>query len=425
MDGYAVVDLETTGVRPGLHDRVIEVAIVHLDRNGTVTEEWCTLVNPLRDLGPRSVHRINAADVRGAPTFDRVAGGIVARLRNRVLVAHKLSFDATFLRTEFARLGIPVPIDGVDGLCTMRLAEDFLGGAARSLSACCTIAGIRIDVAHSALHDARAAAHLFGYYLRLAGRPEPWQDLLFSAGTKVWPHLGDEDPPTLRRGEGDQTAHFLSRLDDRTTRRPSQEASETYLQALDNALLDRYLSLSEQDSLVELAHSLGIGSAAALELHRTYLASLTATGRGGEEGQRDLRLVADLLGLPPSTVDILRTASGPALRTAPRRDSFRLSPGDRVVFTGETEEPREWWEQRAAAAGLAVTPPNVSRKTRLVVAADPDSLSSKAQKARAYGIPIITEEAFTRLLMEMSEAPPGAGTTPRSRQRGVDSGVLP
>ena len=36
--------------------------------------------------------------------------------------------------------------------------------------------------------------------------------------------------------------------------------------------------------------------------------------------------------------------------------------------------------------------------TQILVAADPNSLSGKASKAQAYGIPIITEDAFERLL---------------------------
>ncbi|GGT40553.1 exonuclease domain-containing protein [Nonomuraea spiralis] len=50
--GYAVIDVETTGLRTSWHDRVIEVAVVLLDPLGCVTREWSTLVNPERDLGP-------------------------------------------------------------------------------------------------------------------------------------------------------------------------------------------------------------------------------------------------------------------------------------------------------------------------------------------------------------------------------------
>ena len=61
---YAVVDVETTGLRPSWHDRVVEIAIVHVDDAGTIEAEWCTLVNPQRDLGPQHIHGITAAEAR-------------------------------------------------------------------------------------------------------------------------------------------------------------------------------------------------------------------------------------------------------------------------------------------------------------------------------------------------------------------------
>jgi DNA polymerase III subunit epsilon len=44
---------------------------------------------------------------------------------------------------------------------------------------------------------------------------------------------------------------------------------------------------------------------------------------------------------------------------------------------------------------------SVSRKTT-VVAADPDSLSGKAEDARALGIPVVNEHTFMRVLHAMS-----------------------
>jgi len=41
---------------------------------------------------------------------------------------------------------------------------------------------------------------------------------------------------------------------------------------------------------------------------------------------------------------------------------------------------------------------------KLVVAADPDSLSGKARKARDCGIPVVTEDGFARLLGSVQEA---------------------
>lgn len=44
----------------------------------------------------------------------------------------------------------------------------------------------------------------------------------------------------------------------------------------------------------------------------------------------------------------------------------------------------------------------MTKSTKVVVAADPDSLSGKAKKARGYAIPIVTEGAFGQMLEDMA-----------------------
>jgi DNA polymerase-3 subunit epsilon len=74
-----------------------------------------------------------------------------------------------------------------------------------------------------------------------------------------------------------------------------------------------------------------------------------------------------------------------------------LRPGDLIVFTGAMTPPREDWQREAAAAGLTVGE-NVTKKTRLLVAADPDSMSGKAKKARQLQIPIVHPTAYQGML---------------------------
>lgn len=72
-----------------------------------------------------------------------------------------------------------------------------------------------------------------------------------------------------------------------------------------------------------------------------------------------------------------------------------------MTFTGETATPRSEWERRAREQGLDVG--GVTKKSVLVVAADPDSMGGKAKKARDYGVPIVGENAFFRLLGSMPQ----------------------
>jgi len=58
------------------------------------------------------------------------------------------------------------------------------------------------------------------------------------------------------------------------------------------------------------------------------------------------------------------------------------------------------WEARAAGKGLTVGR-GATRQTRLLVAADPDSRSGKAQKAARYGIPVVHPAAFSHMITQL------------------------
>jgi len=179
---------------------------------------------------------------------------------------------------------------------------------------------------------------------------------------------------------------------------------------LDSALIDRYLSASEQDELLDTASDLGLTVEEVIRLHRQYLAALAsiawADGILTQDERADLRCTAEILGLSNADVE---GALAAAREKSPSPDHqggadwghFRLTRGDLVVFTGEMAIMREEWHARATAAGLKINGGNVTKSTRLVVAADPDSLSGKARKARDYKIPIVTEAAFTQLLQAL------------------------
>ncbi|MEU8110870.1 exonuclease domain-containing protein [Micromonospora sp. NPDC048947] len=403
---YAVIDLETTGLRTSWHDRVVEVAVIHLDDAGQVTHEWCSLVNPGRDLGPQLIHGISAAEARRAPEFGRLAGHVASLLRGRVLVAHNLHFDAAFLIAEYRRLGIELPISLPEGLCTMRLAGHFLPSAGRSLHDCCRAAGLPPHQAHSALHDARAASQLLARYLRDVGTPPPWTSVIDAAAAAPWPPLATEAVvPVPRREPGHREEHFLARLVDRLPRLREPQG-DAYLDLLDQALLDRHISASEADALVATAEELGLARVDVDHLHRSYLASLAAVALEDNvltsAERHDLDQVASLLGLQASDVDHALKAARDVGPARPQTKSWRLRPGDVVVFTGAMEPPRWSWEEDARAAGLQVGD-NVTKKTRLLVAADPDSMSGKAKKARQYAVPVVHPIAYQRMLADLAQ----------------------
>jgi DNA polymerase-3 subunit epsilon len=401
---YAVIDLETTGLNPLRHDRIAEIAVVHLDAGGTITREWCTLVNPLRDLGPQRIHGIRAADARRAPTFAALAPQIAGLLRGRVLVAHNVAFDGPFLAHQFRLLGVNPPIATADTLCTMQLAATFLPTSGRSLAACCATAGVPLEHAHCALDDARAAALLLAFYLRTAGTPPPWTAVLTAAQAAAWPDLPDAHHDEVRRPAADAVPpHFLSRLVDRLPRVTEPVQADSYLALLDRALIDRRISATESDALVTAAAALRLSRADVLALHAGYLTELATAalsdGTVSDAERDDLLSVAGLLGLPAGSVDRALAANAAANR--PPRQRWELHTGDEVVFTGDDAEPREVWERRALEAGLSVAAA-VTTTTRLLVAADVDTMSVKARRADTYGVPIVDLATFLEMVRRHS-----------------------
>src|SRR5258706_16402577 len=94
---FAVIDVETTGIYPGGHDRVIEVSVVRMSPRFEIEDEWVTLVNPRRDIGRTDIHGIQSADVAHAPLFDQIAADVGTRLSGAIVVGHHLRFDLGFL----------------------------------------------------------------------------------------------------------------------------------------------------------------------------------------------------------------------------------------------------------------------------------------------------------------------------------------
>lgn len=403
---YAVIDTETTGLSPNLRHRVIELAVVLVDESGHIEDQWCTLLNPDRDLGPQHIHGIRAAEVAKAPKFADVASHLVAMLAGRTVVAHNLPFDHMFLDAEFERLGVPFPLTREMGLCTMRLASTFLEGAGRSLRECCTAANVPLVGWHSALSDATATAGLLSHYISAAGSPPPWGSVLDGCRDALWPVLDQasfnvcvresSSVPNNNGGDGilAQVVDFMPRVD-------SSELADPYLAVLDEALADRYLSADENAALAALATSLELNDVDVASLHREYLNALARVALAdhhlSDEESADLHRVAQTLGLTEGAVSAALEKASATKFFQPVNGQLPLQPGDLIVFTGDMAEPREVWMQRAAEHGY-VPHPNVTKKVRLVVAADADSLSGKSKKARGYDIPIISVDDFRRAL---------------------------
>jgi DNA polymerase-3 subunit epsilon len=158
-NGFAVMDTETTGLKPG-PDRIIEVAVVLMDAFGNVTDHWDTLINPRRHVAGTSIHGITDKDVADAPYFEEIAPYMNSLLENRVLVAHNAPFDARFLAMEQTNVGVSIGKENF--LCTLAMSRFlFPKNTNHKLESMTKQFGIKLEDAHAAIADTVACAELF------------------------------------------------------------------------------------------------------------------------------------------------------------------------------------------------------------------------------------------------------------------------
>ncbi|WP_112465766.1 DEDDh family exonuclease [Streptomyces triticisoli] len=156
--GYAVVDVETTGL--ARDDRIVSAAVYRLDARGEVEDHWYTLVDPERDPGPVWIHGLTSEALRGAPLFADIAEEFGARLADRVLVAHNAVFDWQMIAREYARAKREAPVR--QRLCTIALAKELgLPLPNHKLESLAAHFGVVQQRAHHALDDARVLAEAF------------------------------------------------------------------------------------------------------------------------------------------------------------------------------------------------------------------------------------------------------------------------
>jgi len=165
---YVVVDLETTGLRPG-QSGICEIGAVRL-RGFEVEAEFETLVDPGVPIaaGASAVTGLRNEQLRGAPRPGEAVESFLAFAGDAVLAAHNARFDLAFLDRETERLtGSRIGSPVID---TVRLARRLLAGrvAGFGLGQLAWFLGTSEQPCHRALPDARATAELLLALIGLA-----------------------------------------------------------------------------------------------------------------------------------------------------------------------------------------------------------------------------------------------------------------
>ena len=243
---YVVVDLETTGLRPG-SSAICEIGAVRV-RGLALEEEFETLVDPGLRLPPGAAALTGLRDeqLRGAPRPPEAVRSFLAFAGDAVLVAHNARFDLAFLDRETERLmGSRIASPVVD---TVLLARVLLAGRVKgfSLGQLAWFLGTDERPCHRALPDARATAELLLALIGLAQErgARTVGDLAALAATRSRRlldkrHLAFGAPTRpgvyLFRGRGDQVL-YVGRARDLRARLRSYFRSDRQRPAIEAAL---------------------------------------------------------------------------------------------------------------------------------------------------------------------------------------------
>jgi DNA polymerase-3 subunit epsilon len=165
---YVVVDLETTGLRPGA-SQICEIGAVRV-AGFELADEFQTLVDPRERLSPAvaALTGLNDRMLHGAPAPSVAVQRFLAFAGDAVLVAHNARFDLAFLDRETERLtGSRLANPIVD---TVSLARRLLAGRVprASLAQLAHFVGTSVEPCHRALPDAQATAEVLLVLIGLA-----------------------------------------------------------------------------------------------------------------------------------------------------------------------------------------------------------------------------------------------------------------
>jgi DNA polymerase-3 subunit epsilon len=170
--GWAVVDVETSGFRPG-QARIISIAVLGLDTAGRIEQSVVSLLNPGVDPGPTHVHGLTATMLEDQPQFADIVGDVVEVLRGRTLVAHNVGFDYSFLAVEAEIAEAEIPVDSV--MCTVELARRLeLGVANLRLETLAAHWGVTQQRPHDAFDDALVLTGVLAAALERARERDVW-----------------------------------------------------------------------------------------------------------------------------------------------------------------------------------------------------------------------------------------------------------
>ena len=423
---FSLIDLETTGLFK--NDRIVEISIRKVDFQGNEIEHLNTLVNPERDVGPQSIHKISALDVKNAPTFSELIGNIFSVIDNSVLVGHNLNgFDIKFLTKEFEKAGYSFPYSDENTLDSLRFAKELkyplkLEKLYKSIVKGSSVKKINF---HYASEDTKALLNIFktndfkNWLLRQKAKP------IFLE------NIPEKSNNLSTRGEGLEFVSSFIESIKYSEKIIDLEFDEfnlnQYSIALQSYIEDKEVTNEEILQIQELVSEFNISLEEASEIHKhildTYTDIALLDSKITDEEMYKLKQISKLLGIEDYLNESIENSGNNNLRNKlldktisvlplKRESSFYLEDfKDKLIcFTGDilvTSSGQEYDKDRLTSVskknGINISN-TLNKKVDILVAQDVFSQSSKIQKAKNYGIRILDSNDYARKIGVISDS---------------------
>lgn len=389
--GFAVLDLETNGLKPW--DGILEYAVVLLDKNLNIEGEYTSLVYQ-KEVNATWLHGIDEEQVEEAPSIHLTIPELMRLIGGRYLVGHNVKFDRGFIEhhldngdstfsNENVFSHLRRPDWGSRDIDTQWIAKDIVG--VRKLTDATAALGWIHD-SHSALGDARVTAKL----LQLDAQTDIDRLKRRLRLADVWPanpHTEDElvALPRLSKDElFSARSQWINQINF-SEKEPSEDDFNTYVYAALAFAANYHVSKTEKGELLLIAESSGLTRTAIERAHKIVMQTAFNVRFSSKAINRREQLLVSLgqsFGFDSVPADVLQ-ANG---------TEVPLPPKAKLFLSGRMSMSQDDWKLRLARKGYVIT--KDLKEADIVVIGKKDRTNKQIAQAFANRIPILEEAAL-------------------------------
>lgn len=168
---YVVLDIEATGARPDLGDRMVELAAFMVEPGFRLNrkEYFHSLINPDMEMPERafSIHGISDRHIENAPDSCSVLYDFFDFAGGAIPVAHRASKDMSYIKNEMREYGVNMDFELY--IDTLRLSRKLYPRQKNNLDALTDRFNIKTNTRHArhrATYDAESTAVAFCIMMR-------------------------------------------------------------------------------------------------------------------------------------------------------------------------------------------------------------------------------------------------------------------